>query len=626
MNPAPTIDPVNTVLNNIPNDIKSNILNAAIDKIKYFNGKRKIKDTFYNYLDRSYDRLSVMKTLLYRNEPVRLHEFYVRSSLSIKKNDSVINIDDNKLSSFVLDKKRAVISGSAGLGKSILCKSLFLEMIDNCHEIYPIFIELRELKNHSNLSLIEYICEEISSSKNSITEKNLEDLIERGNILLILDGFDEIDFDIRDRYTKDILKLSKKYKNINIIISSRPDECFSSWSGFYVLTMNELSKDKAVELVRKLNYDIELKNKFIQKINDELYKTHPSFIGNPLLLTMMLLTFQEFAEIPKKIHLFYEQAFQTLFLKHDALKESYKRKSKSGLDINEFKQVLSYFCIKTHVDKKIIFRENDAIKILNQAINHFNINEHGVNAENILYDLMNNLCLIHRDGLHLTFTHRSFQEYFTAIYIKDSSHNDENKLYQIIDKVVLSNQNNICLMLYDMNPSFLERVWIKPKIKKLLSNKDTSDIKQKEDDVNRVVSSIIYSSDKDGTIIYFPSLKNEIDGYDYVLFNKILDDNYTSCIRFEQDEVISILSYHYYRPMKKMSDVTEELKNIGYLECLIPLSQIKLKLPNNLYYKLIDFIYNDLFLNKKKALRKINDYLDRKIVQNDYDLDSLLNS
>jgi hypothetical protein len=29
---------------------------------------------------------------------------------------------------------------------------------------------------------------------------------------------------------------------------------------------------------------------------------------------MMLLTFDQFADIPEKIHLFYEQAFETLFL------------------------------------------------------------------------------------------------------------------------------------------------------------------------------------------------------------------------------------------------------------------------------------------------------------------------
>ena len=60
--------------------------------------------------------------------------------------------------------------------------------------------------------------------------------------------------------------------------------------------------------------------KFIDNVKKHLYDKHKSFLSNPLLTTMMLLTFDQFAEIPEKMFLFYEQAFDTLFLKHDATK------------------------------------------------------------------------------------------------------------------------------------------------------------------------------------------------------------------------------------------------------------------------------------------------------------------
>ena len=41
---------------------------------------------------------------------------------------------------------------------------------------------------------------------------------------------------------------------------------------------------------------------------------------------MMLMTFDEFAEIPSKMHVFYEQAFNVLYNKHDATKASFKLK------------------------------------------------------------------------------------------------------------------------------------------------------------------------------------------------------------------------------------------------------------------------------------------------------------
>lgn len=611
------------LLDSIPNETKVSLIDKCIQQIRFFHGKVKIKETFSIYLERSYERLSVMKTLLYRTKPVRLSEIYVRSSLSI--NNEETNIDDNELGSFILNKKRVVVSGIAGLGKSVLCKSIFLEMVNKAYGVYPIFIELRELKNRLDLSLLGYICEEISSINNNITIRHLEQLIEKGNILLILDGFDEIDFDIRDRYTREILELSRKYKNINLLISSRPDECFSSWAGFHELFINQLNKDQAIELIGKLNYDNGVRTKFIHKINNELYDTHTSFIGNPLLLTMMLMTFQEFAEIPKKIHLFYEQAFQTLFLKHDSLKESYSRKTKSSMDINEFKKVFSYFCLETHVNKQINFKEDKAKSILDKAIKHFNKN--GIKSNDILYDLMNNLCVIHKDGLSLTFTHRSFQEYFTALYIKDCPY--PNKIYKLIDKVVLSNQSNICTMLYDMNPNLLENMWIKPKLEELLSDDDVLDMQQKEYKVKEVISYIYISdesrnNDKLPRVLYFSS--GDINGYNYISFNNILYDNYSDEIRFDEGEIISILPSYYFRLIGNMKDIVSELKDIEILGVTINFDSLKSNLGYNSFYKLINFVYNDLFLNRKKALKKINEYISGKKIENEFDLDSLLNS
>jgi hypothetical protein len=41
---------------------------------------------------------------------------------------------------------------------------------------------------------------------------------------------------------------------------------------------------------------------------------------------MMLMTFDEFAEITSKMHIFYDQAFNVLYNKHDATKTSFRRK------------------------------------------------------------------------------------------------------------------------------------------------------------------------------------------------------------------------------------------------------------------------------------------------------------
>ena len=66
---------------------------------------------------------------------------------------------------------------------------------------------------------------------------------------------------------------------------------------------------------------------------------HESFASNPLLLNIMLLTYDNYADIPEKLHLFYSNAFETLYIKHDATKGGYKREFKTKLSSDDFKRV-----------------------------------------------------------------------------------------------------------------------------------------------------------------------------------------------------------------------------------------------------------------------------------------------
>lgn len=202
------------------------------------------------------------------------------------------------------------------------------------------------------------------------------------------------------------------------MISSRFDSRFSSWEEFYQYYIQDLDKNKALTLINKLNYDRQVKQSFLKELDNNLYESHLSFASNPLLLTMMLLTYEQIAEIPNKIHLFYEQAFLTLFNKHDSLKSMYKRKSYSQLPLDDFKRCLEGFCILSYCDRLYSFEESQIFKYLNNAIKLSNTN---TNSENFLNDLLDSVCILQRDGLGFTFTHRSFQEYFTAQFLVNRS-------------------------------------------------------------------------------------------------------------------------------------------------------------------------------------------------------------
>lgn len=176
----------------------------------------------------------------------------------------------------------------------------------------------------------------------------------------------------------------------------------------------------------------------------------------------MLLTYGISADIPKKLSIFYNQAYEALFQRHDAIKGGFQRDRHCDLDIQDFSRVFSAFCILT-LDKRLFqFSRSDAISYLGKAKDLVNIT---VNSEDFLEDLLQSICLLVEDGLLLVFAHRSFQEYFSAKFICDAVPEVQRKLINRFTENF--NLDSIIKILYELSPDLVEREFIIPNLKGL---------------------------------------------------------------------------------------------------------------------------------------------------------------
>lgn len=406
----------------------------------------RLERTYREYIEDSASRYSKTKSFFIRNESVGLYDFYV--PISIQSGKRVV-VDPN-YSEISSHSKRNVILGTGGCGKSVLMKHLFLSCLLDQSKI-PVFIELRDL-NAKKSGIKSLIYEVLKSSKFDFDEEFITKAIKNGHFAFILDGYDEVTTSLRKRLVSDIKKLSKQGKDCSITISSRPDEVFSGIDEFCVYNVSRLSLDNACTLVDKLPFDEQIKELFVKELKNGMYDRHVSFLSNPLLLSIMLLTFGQNAEIPTKLSIFYNQAYEALFQRHDALKGGYKRERATNLDIQDFAKIFSVFCLQSYDKRSFSFARTEALEYIDKTKCYLNKE---FENEGFLEDALNATCLLMEDGLKIVFSHRSFQEYFVAYYIIHSQPEAQKKLIKRYWKNMRS--DNVISLLLEMNQGLVER-------------------------------------------------------------------------------------------------------------------------------------------------------------------------
>ena len=426
------------------------ILKGAADAVRL-----RLNKSYKAYITCVASRYSKAKSFFIRDEPTYLYNFYVPMGLTS------VNGEVSRASISALESNHfVVITGSGGSGKSMMMRHLLLDGLLQANRV-PIFLELREL-NQTPISLKQFIQNTLHLNNFALDDEYIEKALKAGHFLLLFDGFDEIALSLRKRVSKELIELAKSYERNLIYVSSRPDNEFAGWSSFSVFRIQALHLSQACELIEKLPFDLDLKGKFLHELKNGLFTTHESFLSNPLLLSIMLLTYGQSADIPNKLNVFYNQAYEALFQRHDALKGAFQRARQSKLDIQDFARVFSAFSIQTYDKRRFHMTRSEALEYLERCKKILQIK---FDSNDYLLDAEQAVCLLIEDGLLIAFSHRSFQEFFVARFICDSKPDVQEKLIEKYSKHFLS--DSVFELVSEMNPELMERCLIIPQLERL---------------------------------------------------------------------------------------------------------------------------------------------------------------
>ncbi|WP_455167536.1 NACHT domain-containing protein [Streptococcus sp.] len=371
------------------------------------------------YLDHSYEAYKEMKSVVHNYEPRMIsNSFEVPNIFPVSRGpEEKFNVVDVQT---IIDYSNfSIIRGTGGSGKSTLLKYLFLETIKQ-ESYIPLFIELNELNNYDltvSSNFIEIICEILTTFGSELQEYQLIRLLESGKVVIFLDGYDELKFNNVKPFVTIFGKFCKRFPNNNYILTSRPNTDFSEFQRFAVFQISELTIEQSISLIKKLNYsESKVADEFIKELNDNLYNTHKSFASNPLLLTLMLINFAHYRKIPEKIHIFYQEAFDTLYRLHDSRKPGmYSREFNTLNDLPKdvFMNTILEISIISYLKSQTSFKEDELIHMINEKQFEFD-------SKDYIDDLIS-ICIFYREGNRISFVHKTFQEYFSAKYLEQLS-------------------------------------------------------------------------------------------------------------------------------------------------------------------------------------------------------------
>jgi len=278
-------------------------------KLKQWSTERQI-ETLYRHIG----QVRKVKTIWQIDKAVDLTDFYCDSHVVL--NDKRRKIC--KLSDFGI-KDNILIQGIAGQGKSIFMRYLCsVELARG--EYIPIYLELRRISDTQSLK--DRIFTSFESLGLPVDDVLFGALATSGKILLLLDAFDEVPDELKTHVLTAIEDLVTTKQNLRVVVTSRPHQNIQVSNHFVVVKLDNLKGDEYTHVIRKLASEQTWSMNLIQHIEKQARHIR-DLLCTPLMVTLLVLSYKSYQQLPTKLSDFYDALFQTLLQRHDGTKPGF---------------------------------------------------------------------------------------------------------------------------------------------------------------------------------------------------------------------------------------------------------------------------------------------------------------
>ncbi|MDM8525160.1 NACHT domain-containing protein [Desulfococcaceae bacterium HSG8] len=327
----------------------------------------------------------------------------------------------------VRDEQKLFILGKPGAGKTTFLKHVAMKAADGELDYIPIFIPLRNF-SESGRSLYDFIADEFESCGFPNPRGFMENLLKEGKAILLCDGLDEVnkEDDLRKQVIGEVINFSKTYKDGKVVITCRIAASEYLFEDFVYVEIADFDKSQLKTFVYKwFTGKYQTADKFLKEFYEIRNDRLRDLAKNPLLLTLLCIGFEETLSFPSRRSEIYEEAIDALLRKWDASRGIKRDDIYRHLSLGRKRQMFAriayesfekgeYLIEQKHMGEKIV----SYLKNLPQADSQEEIDgiavikavesQHGIFVERA-------------QGIY-SFSHLTFQEYYTAKYIVSNIH------------------------------------------------------------------------------------------------------------------------------------------------------------------------------------------------------------
>lgn len=369
---------------------------------------------------------------------------------------------------------KLMILGKPGAGKTTFLQYLAIQCSKGEYksDCIPVFIQLRnfvaQTKDEENFNFVNYIA--YSWSSYQVTPEQVDILLKKGKILVLLDGLDEIPKEYSQPVLKEIDLFSSNYYQDQIIITCRIAAQQYYFRGFNYVEIADFDSTQIKIFAQKWfiansggsqEEGLLLTKKFFEQLEYKENQPIRELVATPILLSLICSVFQERATFPTKRSKLYQAGLDILLVRWDQARGIQRDKAYRNLSLADKIKLLSQIAAVNFERGSFFFEKSEILDIISNHLASLPNSKADqetlwLDSEAILtaIELQHGL-LVERARDIYSFSHLTFQEYLTARKIVASANKEiiENSLNTLAKHLTNPQWQEVILLTASMLPN-----------------------------------------------------------------------------------------------------------------------------------------------------------------------------